>query len=228
MKTPYNTQSPKKGGHGTMLSYVVGFILSLIFTANAYYAVVSKSITGQALLVAILGFALLQMAVQIFFFLHLGRGPKPLYNVVFFVGTVGIILVVVLGSMFIMDNLHYNMTPAGVTKKLAQEESISQVGGEKTGACKTVGINYKVTINNGVIIPNSIKARLCDTLTFISEDEGIHEIAFGPLPQNKDYAGQEVTARKGRSKTITLNQSGSFSFYDQLDPGITGQFIVNP
>ena len=78
-----------KSEHGTTRSYVIGFVLSLIFTVIPYYLVTNKTIAGSALLATILGIAVLQMFIQIFFFLHLGRGPKPFYNVVFFFATAG-------------------------------------------------------------------------------------------------------------------------------------------
>lgn len=228
-KSSPNATTKPKGEHGTMKSYVIGFLLSLVFTAIPYYLVVSKSVSGTTLLATILVFAVLQMAVQIFFFLHLGRGPKPLYNVVFFVSTIAIILVVVGGSIFIMNNLHYNMTPTEVTTRLAQDESISQVGGEKTGACQGTNANHKVTISSGKLSPTHTEAHLCDTLTFINQDSTAREIAFGPHPEHRVYGGMsEVTVRKGYTKTITLNQSGNYIFHDHLDPTITGSFNVAP
>lgn len=212
---------------GTTKAYIVGFILSLIFTAIPYYMVVNKTVTGSALLATILGFAVLQMAVQVFFFLHLGRGPKPWYNVVFFVSTIGIILVVVLGSIFIINNLHYTMLPTDVTTKLAQDEGIAQVGGEKTGACQGVNTNHKVTIKAGKVLPSHTDAKLCDSLTFINEDETIRAMTFGPHPEHRVYGGEdEITVRKGYPKTINLNQTGTYLFHDHLDPTITGDFTV--
>jgi len=222
-KSPTNSKSER----GTTVSYIVGFVLSLIFTAIPYYLVVNKSVTGTPLLVTILGFAVLQMAVQIFFFLHLGRGPKPLYNVVFFVSTVGIILLVVVGSLFIMSHLHYNMAPDEVSKKLAQDESIYQIDGTKTGACQTTGASHIVTISGGVATPSHIEAHLCDTLTFLNQDDTPREMAFGAHPQHSTYAGEgELPLRKGRGKTITLNEAGTYRFHDHLNPEVYGDFIV--
>ncbi len=226
---PLKTRDHPNSEHGTMQSYIVGFLLSLVFTAIPYYLVVNKSVSGTTLLETIIGFAILQMAVQIFFFLHLGRGPKPLYNVVFFVSTVGIILVVVLGSIFIMNNLHYNMSAKEVTTKLAEREAISQVGGAQTGACQQIHANHKVTIRSGTVSPLHTEAHLCDTLTFINEDNIVRDIAFGPHPQHEIYSGEsEVAVHKGYAKTITLNQSGTYPFHDHLNPEITGSFTVTP
>lgn len=218
-----------KESHGSLTSYIIGFILSLFLTANAYYLVVSKSVTGTALLNTILVLGVLQMFVQIFFFLHLGRGPKPMYNVVFFGSTVGLILVVVIGSVFIMDNLHYNMAPLEVTQKLAQDEAIAKVGGKYTGACQKIGKNYKLTIRGSKVYPITITARLCDTLTFINDDDRSYDIVFGQYPAKDNYGGEPgLTVRKNNSKTITLNQGGVIYFHDKANPNLAGGFTVTP
>lgn len=215
--------------HGTIKSYVVGFVLSLIFTFIPYYLVVSKSISGNLLLVTILAFAVIQMIIQVTFFLHLGRGPKPKWNLFFFISTVGIILVILGGSIMIIDNLHYNMLPSDQTKKLVSDEGIYQIDGERTGACKETKANHKVTIKNNQVTPGYSLTNKCDTLTFISEDPQISKITFGTHPEHGTYAGErELTVRKGRSKTITLSEPGSYKFHDHLDPSIAGEFTVSP
>ncbi len=217
--------------HGSLKSYIFGFFLSLVFTAIPYYLVVNKSVTGTTLLATILGFAVLQMAVQIFFFLHLGRGPKPLYNITFFVFTVGTILVVVLGSIFIMNNLRYAMSPtaAQVTKKLSQDEGISQVNGVQTGACQEIKASHIVTFKDGKVSPQSTQAKLCDTLTFVNEDTVVRDVAFGPHPHHEIYGGvEELSVQKKYPKTLTLNQAGTYTFHDHLDDSVAGTFTVTP
>jgi cytochrome o ubiquinol oxidase operon protein cyoD len=225
-KTPLKSHSHSAKEHGSTLSYIIGFILSLIFTLIPYYLVVNKTVTGTTLITAILGFGVIQMLIQIFFFLHLGRGPKPWYNIVFFAATVSIILVVVGGSIFIMDHLHYNMSPSEVTKKLAQKEGLEQIGGEKTGACQEIGANHKVIIKNGVVAPAYTEARLCDTLTFINEDDVVREIAFGGHPNHDSYSGEADIKVQSRPKSITLNEPGQFIFHDHLDPSTSGHLSV--
>ncbi|HSH55267.1 MAG TPA: cytochrome o ubiquinol oxidase subunit IV [Candidatus Limnocylindrales bacterium] len=217
----------QKAEHGTMRSYIVGFILSLVFTAIPYYLVVSQAITGTVLLAAILAFAFLQMAVQLFFFLHLGRGPKPLYNVGFFLGTFGAILVVVVGSIYIMSHLHYNMSPDEKSVKLAEDEGIHQLHGKKTGACRGVYENHKIRIKNNIVTPGYIEAHQCDTISFIKEDDATRAITFGSHPQHLSYAGEmELQLHKNRAKTITLNQIGTYQFHDHHNPGTAGYFTV--
>jgi len=225
-QSPENTQHTE---HGTTASYIVGFVLSLIFTAIPYYMVVNKTVTGRALVATLLGFAIWQMLIQIFFFLHLGRGPKPFYNVVFFVSTVGIIVMVTVGSIFIINHLQANMAPMDTTKKLAQDEGISQVSGKQTGACNDIGENHKIIIKDGMATPAHTQAKLCDSMTFINEDSKVRDMAFGSHPNHEIYGGEsEETARKGYPKTITLNQAGTYQYHDHLDPAVHGFFSVEP
>lgn len=223
----HHANTSPQGEHGTVQSYVIGYVLSLIFTFIPYYMVVNQVISGSVLLAIILSVAVLQMIIQIVFFLHLGRGPKPLYNVVFFISTVGIILIVVGGSMWIMHHLNYNMTPADMSTKLVEKEGIYQIQGEETGACKGLHATHRVTISSGVVSPIHTEARHCDTLTFINEDDIVREITFGTHPEHETYAGEDfLTVRKGRGKHLTLNQEGTYQFHDHLDPTVTGFFTV--
>lgn len=215
--------------HGTTRSYVVGFILSLVFTLIPYHLVVNKIISGNALLAAILGFAVIQMFIQIFFFLHLGRGPKPLYNVVFFGATAGLIILVIAASLLIMSNLYRNMSPQEFVRRLAQKENISQINGADTGACSEHKENHIVTIKESLVTPLQVQAERCDTLTFINEDAMEREIVFGVHPAQESYGGEfEVPLESGEPETITLNQTGSFVFHDHHEPGVSGQFRVAP
>lgn len=214
--------------HGTVTSYVIGFILSLIFTFIPYSLVVNKTLKGSVLLAAILGFAVLQMIIQITFFLHLGRGPKPNWNLFFFVSTVGIILVVVGGSIIIINNLHYNMKPTDQVRKLVDGEGIYQVGSVKTGACQGIHDNHIVSFKNAQIEPFHTDAKQCDTITFIN-DEAVRKIGFGKHDQHEPYAGnKEIPLGPGKSKTITLSQIGTYGFHDHFDEETAGSFTVSP
>ncbi len=215
-----------------MKSYVTGFVLSLICTFIPYYLVVEHVVKGNMILAIIIEFAVVQMIIQIMFFLHLGREPKPHWNLGFFISTVGIILVVVGGSIFIMHNLHYNMSPitaTEATKRLANDEAIYQIGGEKTGACQQILANHQVVIKGGKMTPTQITAKQCDTLTFINQDSGTRDIAFGVHPHHETYAGQAIVpVSKGRPETITLSELGTHKFHDILHDQTKASFTVKP
>lgn len=219
-----------KPEHGKLASYVTGFILSLAFTLVPYYLVVQKVVTGNGLLATIIGFAVLQLVVQVVFFLHLGREPKPRWNLFFFVNTIAIILVVVLGSIWIMRHLHYNMMPMDMTNKVSQDEAVHQIGGVQAGTCPArTGINHKIMVMDNMVTPSHIDVHLCDTLTIVNHDDVVRQIAFGPHPHHETYAGQTgQTLRPGGDMVITLTQLGTHQFHDHMHDEVTGDFTVTP
>ena len=102
---------------GSRKGYVLGFILSLLFTLTAY-ALVQKHVSSyheafahSFLYIAIAVMAVAQFFVQMFFFLHLGRETKPRWKLVVFYGMAMTVFIIVAGSLWIMHNLNYRMMP---------------------------------------------------------------------------------------------------------------------
>jgi cytochrome o ubiquinol oxidase operon protein cyoD len=91
------------------MSYVTGFVSSIILTLVAYILVINHILSGTGLVAVIVGLAIVQLFVQLFFFLHVGNEAKPRWNLMalLFAGTV--VIIVVFGSLWIMNNLNYNM-----------------------------------------------------------------------------------------------------------------------
>lgn len=213
--------------HGSAGSYVVGFMLSLIFTFIPYYLVVNQIITGSSLLITIMIFAVLQLIVQLVFFLHLGRGPKPNWNLYSLIGTFVTILAVVGGSIFIISNITYNMLPTDQAKKLINDEGITQIEGSETGACQGQHVTHEIRIRNNIVAPEYTYAKKCDTLLFINEDNGSRNFVFGNHPERTIYAGEnDLTTSNRRSDSLILSELGVYQFYDESSPATTGFFVV--
>ncbi len=227
----HTTKKQSKQEHGTLASYVIGFALSLVFTLIPYYMVVNKSLTGNALLATIIGFAVIQLVIQVVFFLHLGREKKPRWNLLFLISTIGIILLVVVGSIWIMSHLYHNMSGINVTDKIAADEAVYQIDGTQTGSCPGgAGTNYRIMLMDNVADPRHVDAHLCDTLTIVNHDDVAREITFGSDPQHHEmYAGETGNSiRPGRSVVITLTELGTHQFHDHLLDGMSGDFTVTP
>ena len=112
-------------GQGSLLSYSTGFIASIILTLAAYQLVVNNVLAGWALILTILGLATVQLVVQLFFFLHLGREAKPRWNFLVFGVMVIIVVIIAGGSLWIMKNLNYRtMTPAETNTYLRNHEGL--------------------------------------------------------------------------------------------------------
>lgn len=94
---------------GSLRTYVVGFLLSIVLTLASYFAVVGQLFSVSVITLVIFGFGILQVFVQLIFFLHLGHEPKPRWNLTVFLFMLLVLVIIVFGSLWIMDNLKYNL-----------------------------------------------------------------------------------------------------------------------
>lgn len=92
--------------HGSIKSYTLGFIFSIVLTVIPITIVLNGWLEGRANAIMLMVFAVLQLAIQLLFFMHLREEKKPRYNLISLVFGLVILLVIVAGSMWIMM---YNM-----------------------------------------------------------------------------------------------------------------------
>ena len=98
-------------GQGNLKTNLWGFLLSLLLTLLAYFAVEKKLLEGKALVFALGGLALLQAFVQLKLFLHLGQESHPRWKYLTFFFMALVLLILVLGSIWIMYHLNYRQMP---------------------------------------------------------------------------------------------------------------------
>lgn len=99
--------SPQHEHHGSIKSYIIGFLLSIILTLAAYFIVVEHIFENLVLDITISLIALAQVVCQLLFFLHLGNEPKPRWNLLAFYFMVLVVVIIVGGTLWIMHNLDY-------------------------------------------------------------------------------------------------------------------------
>lgn len=104
MATPENNSLRRQ-----VAQYVGGFVSALILTFVAYWLVTSKVIEGGWLIALLMGLAVVQFIVQLVFFLHVGSETRPRWNLTALIFMLIILVVIVAGSLWIMNNLNYNM-----------------------------------------------------------------------------------------------------------------------
>jgi len=95
--------------HQNIKSYSLGFVASALLTLAAYFSVVRPLFEGIILKGVLLALALVQVALQLVLFLHLGEEKKPRYNLLVLLFMVSVALIVIIGSIWIMYHLNYNM-----------------------------------------------------------------------------------------------------------------------
>lgn len=90
--------------------YITGFITALVLSILAYQLTISGWIANGVWLAGILlALAAAQMLVQVAFFLHLRSEQKPRWQTYSYIFTWAMLLIIVVGSIWIMRNLDYNM-----------------------------------------------------------------------------------------------------------------------
>ena len=90
--------------YGSLKSYVVGFILSIVLTIIPLVVVLNDMMGKTGTMVVILGTAALQFVVQLFFFMHIRETEKPRWNVMALIFGLLMMLTIVIGSIWIMLN----------------------------------------------------------------------------------------------------------------------------
>ncbi|MBI5470391.1 cytochrome o ubiquinol oxidase subunit IV [Candidatus Kaiserbacteria bacterium] len=95
--------------HGTFASYTLGFVISIALTLAAFALVAGHILAGGTLVFALVGLAVAQLFVQLLFFLRLGKGTKPYWDLSVLYFALLIVIILAAGSLWIMQNLNYNM-----------------------------------------------------------------------------------------------------------------------
>ena len=91
---------------GDFKAYVIGFVSSLLLTGASFLMVIAKVLSGQALVFAIIGLALAQAICQLLYFLHVGQEAKPRWETGVFYFMIMVLLIIVVGSLWIMFDLN--------------------------------------------------------------------------------------------------------------------------
>ncbi|GIP22756.1 cytochrome o ubiquinol oxidase subunit IV [Paenibacillus sp. J22TS3] len=90
-------------GHGSLKSYVLGFIFSIVLTIIPLVIVMNGLLNKTQTVITIMIMAILQLIVQLFFFMHIREGEKPRWNVMTLIVGIIIVFTVVAGSIWIMS-----------------------------------------------------------------------------------------------------------------------------
>lgn len=113
---------------GTAKFYTLGFILCIVLTLAAYFLVTEKLLTGWILISSILLIGVIQMGVQLIFFMHLGSEyaegkAKHHWNMLVFFFMLMVLVIIVFGSLWIMYNINYReMSPMDMSHPMEMQK----------------------------------------------------------------------------------------------------------
>ncbi|VFP83309.1 cytochrome o ubiquinol oxidase subunit IV [Candidatus Erwinia haradaeae] len=89
--------------------YLIGFIFSIILTVIPFWMVMHALGSKAALLSLVLICAIIQIIIHLVYFLHLDRKSEGGWNLIAILFATLIILIIIIGSLWIMWNLNSNM-----------------------------------------------------------------------------------------------------------------------
>ena len=93
------------------ISYVVGLGLALLLTAVSFWVASTGVLWGPGVATGLVVLAIAQMGIHLVLFLHISSGPDNTNNVLALAFGVLIVLLVMIGTIFIMSHMDANMGP---------------------------------------------------------------------------------------------------------------------
>lgn len=108
----------------SLTKYVIGFVGSVAITMAAYLLVTHGSVSHDVTIGIIGTLAVVQFIVQMVFFLHVADERKPRFKLMVMFLMLMVVLIVVVGSIWIMNNLNYRMTPEQMNQYLKSQDNV--------------------------------------------------------------------------------------------------------
>jgi cytochrome o ubiquinol oxidase operon protein cyoD len=100
------------------LVYTAGFVLAIILTAISFWAANTTLLWPPGVPLGLAVLAIAQMGVHLVFFIHITTGPDNTNNVLALAFGILIVILVMVGSLWIMISLNANMMPPGAPGEL--------------------------------------------------------------------------------------------------------------
>jgi cytochrome o ubiquinol oxidase operon protein cyoD len=98
--------------HGSLKSYTIGFVLSVILTAIPFWLVMNKVIDKSSTVAfVILGLAAVQIVVHMIYFLHMDTSAEEGWSLLALAFTVVLVVIMLAGSIWVMYHMNNNMMP---------------------------------------------------------------------------------------------------------------------
>jgi cytochrome o ubiquinol oxidase operon protein cyoD len=102
------TEAEQRAG---VLVYTIGLGLAVILTATSFWVANTSVLWRPGIHLGLAVLAIAQMGVHLVFFLHITTAPDNTNNVLALAFGVLIVILVIAGSLWIMDNLGSNLMP---------------------------------------------------------------------------------------------------------------------
>ena len=91
--------------------YLIGLGLATLITAVAFFVSGTSLVWQPSIPIALIVLAIAQMGVHLVFFLHITSGPESSNNLLALMFGLLIVILLIVGSLWIMTHLNHNMMP---------------------------------------------------------------------------------------------------------------------
>ena len=105
----HSSSAADGGAHGTLGSYVAGFVLAVILTAGAFGVVLRGGLDPATAIIVLAVLAFVQVVVHLVFFLHLNASAGEGWNLLSLAYTVLAAAFLIFGTIWVMHNVSMNM-----------------------------------------------------------------------------------------------------------------------
>jgi cytochrome o ubiquinol oxidase operon protein cyoD len=96
-------------GRGSLKSYGIGFVLSLVLTVIPFALAMSGAVSRSVAITGICGAGLVQILVHLHYFLHLDSSSEERWNLLAILFTTFIMTIFVVGTLWVMFTLNSRM-----------------------------------------------------------------------------------------------------------------------
>ncbi len=103
--------APGDDREGGLVGYLVGLGLATLLTIVAFFIAGTSLVWTPSIPIALFVLAIAQMGVHLVFFIHISTGPDNVNNVLALAFGVLIVVLLIVGSLWIMDHLNHTMMP---------------------------------------------------------------------------------------------------------------------
>ena len=110
--------------HGSLKSYTIGFVLSVILTAIPFWLVMGNKLNSSTTALVILGFAAVQIVVHMVYFLHMNTKSEGGWSMLALIFTIVLVVIMLAGSIWVMYHLNHNMMPGMMPESTHQMHNL--------------------------------------------------------------------------------------------------------
>jgi cytochrome o ubiquinol oxidase subunit IV len=100
------------GAHGSLRSYITGFVLSVVLTAIPFWLVMGNVLDDTLRTsIVIMGLAAVQIVVHMIYFLHMNTKSEGGWTFIALAFTLTLVVITLAGSIWVMYHMDQNMMP---------------------------------------------------------------------------------------------------------------------